>query len=595
MIGCCFSFLFSYSVHLNGASDPVVKEFSKQSVLSKKTDKEGKISHLDLDFTVQQDLLLLKNVLNAYGYLEHSISYRITGDKVVFDIQAGKAFIIRAIRVKDCDIESGVCNDLLSHLKIQTGHVLQYDKLNKAHEQLLDFLQNKGYVAPRYKKPYILVHYDAKEVEIEFRIVPGQQMIFGDLLLSGLEKVKTSYIQNKITWKKSDTFSKSLLEKFRIKLYETGLFSHISFKKHVHDDRGVVDIEVRLTEMPPRYIGISGYLRTGEGLGGQLEWHHLNLTGHGDELALRFKAFKSFKRAEVDYALPHFMTRKQKTYLSMNWEKSDRDAYESNLVTFYPYLKTKVNKNLKFYSGVQYQAGKAEKTEDTFDENQKELTREKHPFNVSLISFPMSVVFDTTDHKFAPTKGLYAQLEVAPFLGKERQNFTKLETAASYLLSFSSKKKEIPPCAFFNKVSFGHLIGKDLDKIVPHQRFYLGGPDTMRAYGLNLVGDLDDAEHPHPKGGKSYGYYVGECRIQVHEKITLNLFHEIGVVNQTGLSDLFKGNNKFFHGSGVTVCYYSPVLPIQIGLAMPWKRRKNYANKYIDDAFQFYVGIGQIR
>lgn len=588
-----FFFLFAYSVQIDGASDLVVKEFNKQSVLVQKTGKGEKISPLDLDFTIQQDLLLLKNVLNAYGYLEHSISYRTTGNKIVFDIQSGKAFVIRAIRIKDCDAGTDICGDMTSRLRLKSGHVLQFNKLNQANDQLLDFLQNKGYTAPHYKKPYILVYYDAKEVEIEFRVIPGQQMLFGDLLLSGLEKVKASYIQNKIPWKKGDIFDKSVLEKFRTKLYETGLFSHISFKRHLRVDKGVVDIEVRLAEMPSRYIGVSGYFRTGEGLGGQLEWHHLNLTGHGDELALRFKVFNYFKRAEIEYSLPHFMTRKQNTYLSMNWEQSDRDAYESNLVTFYPYFKTKLNKNLKLYTGIQYQVGRAEKTEVTFDEKQKKLNTKKDPFNVNLVSFPVSVVYDSTDHKFAPTKGLYAYLEIAPFLGKERQNFTKIETAASYLLSFSLKQKEIPPFALFNKVSFGHLMGKNLDQIAPHQRFYLGGPETMRAYGLNLVGDLDADKHP--KGGKSYGYYVGECRVQVHEKITLNLFHEIGVVNQTGLSDLFKEDNKFFHGSGITVCYYSPVLPIQIGCAIPWKRRKNYEDKYVDDAFQFYVGIGQIR
>lgn len=562
-------------------------------VQNQKNDKKGTNSLADLDFTIQQDLLLLKNVLNAHGYLEHSISDKTTGNKVVFDIQPGKAFIIRAIRVKDCISKSGICDDLASRLKLQAGQTLKYKRLNQAHEQLLDLLQNKGYINPRYKKPYIWVHYNAQEVEIEFRIIPGQRMLFGDLLVSGLEKVKISYIQNKIIWKQGDTFNKSTLEKFRGKLYETGLFSHISFKKHLRADKGVVDIEVRLAEMPARYIGVSGHLRTGEGLGGQVEWHHLNLTGRGDELALRFKAFSYFKRAEAEYSLPHFMTRRQNTYLSMNWEKSDRDAYESNLITFYPYVKTRLNDNFKFYTGIQYQIGKTEKTEITFDPTQKKLNSKKDSFDVGLVSFPVSIVFDTTDHKFSPTKGLYAQLEVAPFLGKERQNFTKVETSASYLLPFSLKQKEIAPFSLFNKISFGHLIGKDLDKIVPHQRFYLGGPETMRAYGLNLVGDLDADKHP--KGGKSYGYYVGECRVQVHEKITLNLFHEIGIVNQTGLSDLFKGANKFYHGSGVTVCYYSPVLPIQIGCAFPWKRRTNYTDKYIDDAFQFYVGIGQIR
>jgi len=587
-----FSFLFAYSVHLNGASDAVVKEFNKQSVFYRKTNKEISSSHLD--FNIQQDLLLLKNVLNAYGYLEHSISYRVNGRKVIFNIDAGKAFKIRTISLKDCEAETCICDDLVAELRLKAGDVLQYHRLSQAHEQLLDFLQNMGYVAPRYKKPYILVHYDAKEVEIEFRILPGKRVVFGDVLLSGLEKIKSTYIQNKITWKKGEIFNKSLLEKFREKLYETGLFSHISFKRHIHKETGAVDIEVRLVEMAPRYIGLSAYLRTNEGLGGQIEWRHLNLTGHGDELALKFKAFKYFKRAEFDYALPHFLTRKQKTHLSMSWEKLDRDAYESDLITFYPFLRTKLNKHIKIYTGIQYQIGNAKKTEVTFDTTKKQLNPpDKISFDVSLISFPMSIAYDTTDHKFSPTKGLYMEAGVAPFFGKDHQNFIKIDTAASYLFPFGSKQKEIPPFAWFNKIAFGHLIGRDLNKIVPHQRFYLGGPTTMRAYGLNLVGDLDADKHP--KGGKSFGYYVTECRVQMHEKVTLNLFHEIGIVNQTGLSNLLKEDNKFFHGSGATICYYSSVLPIQFGFAVPWNRRKNYEGKYIDDVFQFYVGIGQIR
>ena len=131
-------------MQLNGASEAVIKEFNKQSVLSQKTDKDSSISRLDLDFTIQQDLLLLKNVLNAYGYLEHSISYRTTKDKVIFDIQAGKAFTIRNIRVKDCSSDSNICDNLASRLKLHAGQTLQYKKLNQAHEQLIDLLQNKG-------------------------------------------------------------------------------------------------------------------------------------------------------------------------------------------------------------------------------------------------------------------------------------------------------------------------------------------------------------------------------------------------------------------------------------------------------------------
>ncbi len=586
-------------MQLNGTSDLVSKEFFKQSIFKNKQNKNKKLkkteafadlSQTDLSFALEQDVSFLKNVLNAYGYFDHKVDYHIRGKKLVIDVTAGIAFKVRGIKFFGC-ADQDICEQWFPYLKLKVGQPFRYWQLLETQEQLLNFLQNNGYPAPSYEKPHVLVDYKKKEVEVEIRIHPGLVMHFGELFVSGLEKVRLNYIKYKIPWKKGEIFNKNLLEKFRAELYESGLFSSVSFKKCQHEETGTVDIEARLRESLPRYIGLAGQFRTGEGPGGQIEWRHLNLTGRGDELQLAARAFKYFQRLETDYVLPHFILKNQKTHLSGSWEKSNRNAYKSNLTTLYPYVATKLNKRFTLYTGIQYQFGTAKKMEAAFDKQTKKLIMDAKSFEVSLVSLPVSLEFDGTDNKFAPTHGLYVYGEVSPFFGREKQNFTKFKVATSYLLPFA-KKDEIPPMAWFNKMSLGQLIGKNLAQIVPHQRFYLGGPDTMRAYGLNLVGDLDDDKHP--KGGKSYGYYTTEARLRVHPKATLNLFYEVGVVNQSGLSELLKSKNKFFHGVGITVCYYSPVLPIQIGCAFPSSRRRNYEGKYIDDAFQFYVGIGQI-
>lgn len=548
----------------------------------------------DVNFASQHDELLLGNVLNAYGYFNRTITHRVDNNTVTFDVKTGQPFKINKIDLESCDDQDaqGVCLEILPLLKIKSGDILTFENLNEEHKRLLDFLQNRGYIKPQYKKPQILLHHDKQQADIVFRIIPGRRMTFGDLYVTGLDRVKLSYIQRKITWKKGKTYDKSLIEKFRVKLYETGLFSLISFKNRPHPETGATDIEVRLTEMPPRYIGISGFFRTAEGLGGQIEWRHRNLTGRGDELGLKINMSQYFKRVEAQYSLPHFIRRNQKTYFDVMWEKSNIDAYDANLGSIYPYVKTKFGKKFKVYTGVKYETGSAKKTLATYDQDTRKLNEIIDKFDVGLVSFPVSFVWDTTDNKFAPTKGLFWKTELEPFLGKEKQNFTKIQTALSYLMPvIPSKKDEISPFSWFNKLSFGNLIGKDLNKIVPHQRFYLGGPQDMRSYGLKLVGQLDDDKHPY--GGKSFGYFVSEFRVLLKGKVTLNLFHEVGVIHNDSVFQLLA--SKTYQGSGATICYYSPVLPIQFGLAVPWNRRKNYEGKYIDAPVQIYVGIGQIR
>ena len=592
-----FGLLFAIQVQLSGLQSPDVhKEFIKQSVLHNANTRKK----IDIRFGAQQDKLLLIDVLKANGYLQAKVKAIIDYEKeiVKFEIIPGPLYKVRNVELvylnlesREIGVEPVLNNEITKRITIKTKNKLTFGKVEESAKQIIEVLQNNGHPNPTLKKPTIIEYSDAHEVDIRYTIIPGKKVLFGDLILTGLKNLKSNFVLMKTTWKRGEIYEKQKLELFRTKLYASGLFSIISFKERPDETEEYVDIEARLTENPPRYIGASAYFRTNEGLGGQLNWKHRNLTGYGDELDLKATGSKYFRRIETEYAIPHFFTKAQKTYTHIYWQKSDIDAYESNIVTFHPYIKTKLSSLIKLYSGIQFETGEATKKITDFINNEKKI--ENKPFKVQLLSLPLSLELDTTDSEHAPTQGIFWKTKIQPFLGRNKQNFTKFDTSLSYLMSTKEPYNSIPRVGWFNKIAFGHITGKELGQIVPHQRFYLGGPTNMRAYGFKLVGDLDKDKHPF--GGTSFGYYISELRFRVHSKMTLNLYHEMGIVGQKGLAQLFK-YDKVFHGSGISICYYSPILPIQFGVAVPWtQNRRNFKNERVDSRLQFYVGIGQIR
>lgn len=127
------------------------------------------------------------------------------------------------------------------------------------------------------------------------------------------------------------------------------------------------------------------------------------------------------------------------------------------------------------------------------------------------------------------------------------------------------------------------MAGDSTNDIPATKRFYAGGGGSIRGYKYQTVGPLNSKNDP--VGGRSLLEIGFEARVRITEDIGIVPFIEGGNVYESMLPDFA---DELLWGAGLGIRYYTAVGPIRFDVAVPLDRRDN-----VDDAFQFYISIGQ--
>jgi translocation and assembly module TamA len=94
----------------------------------------------------------------------------------------------------------------------------------------------------------------------------------------------------------------------------------------------------------------------------------------------------------------------------------------------------------------------------------------------------------------------------------------------------------------------------------------------------------------NPIGGAAINAGTVEYRQRIGQSLGFAVFVDGGQVSQN-VNPL---NAKLQYGTGAGVRYYTPIGPIRLDVAVPINRRYDDTRKrYIDDAFEIYIGLGQ--
>jgi translocation and assembly module TamA len=113
-------------------------------------------------------------------------------------------------------------------------------------------------------------------------------------------------------------------------------------------------------------------------------------------------------------------------------------------------------------------------------------------------------------------------------------------------------------------------------------RFYAGGGGSVRGFGFQLAGELDDDDNP--LGGRSLVELSGEVRVRLTETIGAVAFVDAGSAFGSSVPDF---NETLRIGAGPGLRYFSPLGPVRLDIGFPINARDT------DDSFQLYISLGQ--
>lgn len=194
-----------------------------------------------------------------------------------------------------------------------------------------------------------------------------------------------------------------------------------------------------------------------------------------------------------------------------------------------------------------------------------------------------TVFYEDVDAKINPTCGI-------SFLASARAQCATRYTKVSYIRLLVESSGFYPigkNIVLAGRVRFGTLFCDNFEYILPSERFYLGGSNSLRSYNPDFAPPLAALEcNPTiklvPVGGSCMVNANVELRIAVFKALGFVVFQDIGY-----LTNPFYTEHNILTATGFGLRYSTPIGPIRFDIG--FKPKNNLDKK----AFAWFLTVGQ--
>lgn len=141
------------------------------------------------------------------------------------------------------------------------------------------------------------------------------------------------------------------------------------------------------------------------------------------------------------------------------------------------------------------------------------------------------------------------------------------------------------------RLRMGYILKSEFNEVQPSQRFYLGGPYSIRGYDKDAIPpygiqEVDGVKEYTIQGGSGMINANLELRFPLYKSLRGVIFQDIGALSQTGFVG-FKG--KWFPSSGFGFRYKTPIGPIRFDIGFKWKHLLPK-----DTFYTWYLTLGEV-
>lgn len=192
-----------------------------------------------------------------------------------------------------------------------------------------------------------------------------------------------------------------------------------------------------------------------------------------------------------------------------------------------------------------------------------------------------TIFMDLLDDKINPTRGIFGVGSIKGMVPlKENAYFVKLMVEQGIFFPLSKYSDII--CAA--RVRFGHIFNEIFSKIMPPERFYLGGANSLRGYlpdacpPLGAYVDEEGKTHYVPQGGKTMLNMNFELRIPFTKTIIGAVFQDFGVLVEDVA--VLHDTSKTATSTGFGIRYLTPIGPLRFDIGFKWKTMYEHESRY---------------
>lgn len=523
----------------------------------------------------ESDVESFRSVLRSEGYFQPEVSYRLIeradGVNAVLQVTPGPPFLLDAYRIRYVDVPADQAGRFPApeNLGLAIGAPARSEPIVAADRAIVGRLAELGRPYARVLNREVLVDHRTQRVTVEVEAEAGPTVGFGALSIEGLDRVDEALVRRMVPWRPSATFRRSMVTEYERALLATGLFSTAIVR---HGDEpapdGTVPLTLRVEETERRSVGGGVHYSTNQGVGVTGFWEHRNLFGEGERLRLSTRVAELDQQMSATITKPAFLHRHQTLLGDVTLQHENPEGYERSGLETSLGLERALSRTVTVQGRV---SAEFSSVKDAFE--QRDLT---------LFGLPLGARYDGSDSLLDPTTGFRATLNLTPFIGGDQSgefHFARSRLGASAYQPLDGGRRFVAAV----RGNIGSIFGADRERVPAHHRFYSGGGGSVRGFAPQLVGPLDARNEP--LGGRSVAEAGLELRIRFWDNLGIVPFVEAGTVSEKVVPD-FGGTYRW--GAGLGIRYHTDFGPIRFDVAMPLNPRSG-----VDDAFQFYISVGQ--
>ncbi|MBC8415041.1 MAG: outer membrane protein assembly factor BamA [Candidatus Cloacimonetes bacterium] len=457
--------------------------------------------------------------------------------------------------------------------KAQTNRRFRDQDVRSTLKQIIKYLIQEGYPDPENDFEIKLKDQNSK-ASITFNIDPGEYCRFGNVYVTGNNKIRSNLILNQLSFTDQDEFNQNEIEKSQRQIQQLGVFQYVALKSRINEiSNNRIPIEINVSELP------FWSLKTGVGYGLEdrfrvsLSLKKLGFLG-GTRRAI-FTAKHSFLEPynfELKMIQPAFIRPGDSFILNPFILKENESAYD--LVSYG--FSTTIQQDISVYTSV-FISYKFEHNFLTLENKDAEDNPDLNEEYYNKSSVSLGISRDNSLPPFFPEKGWHTSLVTTLSGLKLRSKYHYLQG----LIDIRRYQHLVGKLVLAGKIKIGSIKPIWGDEETPiEDRFYAGGSTSIRGWKRGEIGPLNDDDLPI--GGNSYLEMSLELRQLIWKIVYGVAFLDCGNV-WNDYNDYHLQNLVYAAGLGLRI--KTPIGPVRFDVAQPLESNANNV--------QLHLSIGQ--
>lgn len=488
--------------------------------------------------------------------------------------------------------------------------------LSEQKNMLVSALQAEGYWHADAKFDLKEVAFDDGDFAIEnnkvvklfvtWTVSPGPQLTFDKVLVCGNTKLPFNRIKNEIKFKEGEVWDKEKINLTRKKLKRLDIFKRVQVQPHQGGSSSKKPVILTVSDDDPFEVRMRAgvYVPSSSTLFKEEVTAKIgasavakNPTNRADKITLAADVSKFDRKVNLEYQQPSLfnfpLLGKVKLYANEFIHPlhiaSSHSAYQADQIGGLVALSEEFRDHYFWGISAGNEWLKTSKVSGNIRFDPFLLNSYKR-----YVFVEPSLIVDYLDDKINTTRGTFSFASCKLMLPTQ---------IADYSVRMTVEQSVFYPIyddvIVASRLRLGHVFRKRFETIMPIERFFLGGPNSVRGYEKDAVPPIGTSKKNviinsqsvvineyTIQGGSSMLNANVEVRFPImRQRIQGVIFQDLGALSQEGF---FKLGDFWYPATGFGLRFKTPLGPLRFDFGWKWKKR--FVN---DSNYAWYLTLGE--